>query len=207
MIVYLSIFIVLSVIGIAIPNKSSTPFFIIVGMFLIWFMGARNYVGCDFTGYLNRFYGLPTYEGFWRVVLREEPGFQFIIASVKMMGWSYMWLNVFSSVIMVVCIIYFCRNFAYSLLILALFFSNSDSPTWNVWLAASFGYEYLAYRICSVYQTACYRNIYLGTGRGVVPFFSCYIFANCLSGKSECFRQKDICRSSCFGADCCFLSQ
>jgi len=86
-------------------------------------MGARYQVGCDFTGYFHRFLQTPT-DLTTRDYIQsfEEPGFWLMSYYVRSNDLSYMWLNVFASLIMVVCFYVFCREHRNRAMLLALLF-------------------------------------------------------------------------------------
>lgn len=120
--IYLGIFAVLSLLGLSVPDRKATPFLILSGVFLLWFMGGRYYVGCDFASYLARFENTLTELSYKQTVLAPEAGFQFLIASVKALGLPYVWLNVCASLILLICMLFFCRAHRSPLMVLALLF-------------------------------------------------------------------------------------
>jgi hypothetical protein len=121
--VYIGVFTVLTLVGLAISDRKASPYLVIASLFLLLFMGTRYQVGCDFTGYFRRFLVTPTditvrnfIENF------DEPGFWLLTYFVKVNELSYMWLNFFASLIMVACFYVFCRAHENRALILALLF-------------------------------------------------------------------------------------
>lgn len=123
MLVYIGIFALLTLAGLAVSDRQAKLYLITVSIFLLWFMGARYQVGCDFTGYFNRFLYTPT-ELTTRDFIQsfEEPGFWLLSYYVRSNDLSYMWLNVFASLIMVVCFYVFCREHRNRAMLLALLF-------------------------------------------------------------------------------------
>lgn len=123
MLVYIGIFTLLTIAGLSVSDRLAKPYLIAVCLFLLWFMGARYQVGCDFTGYFHRFLLTPT-ELTPRDFIQtfEEPGFWLLTYFVKSNDLSYMWLNVFASAIMLGCFYVFCREHRNRAMLLALLF-------------------------------------------------------------------------------------
>ena len=89
-------------------------------------MGAREQVGCDWSGYYRRFLITPINRPIGDLFREfEEPGFWFLTKIVRQNALDYMWLNFFASIIMVSCFWVFCRAHRDSLMILALLFPVS----------------------------------------------------------------------------------
>lgn len=123
MFVYIGIFALLTLAGLEVSDRKSKPYLISVCLFLLWFMGARYQVGCDFTGYLNRFLWTPTHLTALDFIQNyEEPGFWLLSHYVISNDLSYMWLNLLASFIMVTCFYIFCREHKNRVMILALLF-------------------------------------------------------------------------------------
>jgi hypothetical protein len=121
--IYIGIFSILTFAGLVISDRQAKPYLILASLFMLWFMGTRYQVGCDFTGYLSRFQGTPTdltYRQF--IESFEEPGFWLLAYYVKSNDLPYMWLNVFASLIMVACFYVFCREHRNHAMLLALLF-------------------------------------------------------------------------------------
>ena len=123
MLVYIGIFSVLTFAGLAVSDRQAKPYLILALLFMLWFMGARYQVGCDFTGYLNRFQNTPTNWTYRQFIENlEEPGFWLLTHYVKSNDLPYMWLNVFASLLMVACFYVFCREHRNRAMLLALLF-------------------------------------------------------------------------------------
>ena len=101
MYVYIGIYAVLVFFGLVVRDRRATPYLLLAGVFLLWFMGARYYVGCDFRGYLHRFAFEAFYQDVWTLISHPEPGFNLLVAAIKHAGLGYVWLNVAASAIMV----------------------------------------------------------------------------------------------------------
>lgn len=122
MIVYLGIYASLCLASIAVPRQYSTFLLLIAGTFLIWFMGFRYEVGCDYYGYVNRWENFTPLTNLSGIFSQSEIGFALLIGSVRAFGLGYTWLNVSASIILVFCYIAFARKHRYGPLILALLF-------------------------------------------------------------------------------------
>lgn len=158
MFVYTSIFSILSIFALATPRRAISQFLWGVCIFLIWFMGFRYEVGCDFSGYLNRWRDLPYTFDFRELIMSNEGGFKLLMATTKASGLEYIWLNVFASVIQVACYFIFAKNFRYSLLILALLF-----PVIIVQMGMSGIRQGIAIGFLMVAMTAFYKGKKLAT--------------------------------------------
>lgn len=123
MTLYLSIFLAMVLLGLMVKNPlQQNGALAVFGVFLILFMGTRNDTGCDFRAYEARFNFLYKDPSYLSYVSKEEPGFHWLNLLVHDLGLSYMWLNVFGSLIFVVCLIRFVRLSPTPLLLLALMF-------------------------------------------------------------------------------------
>lgn len=91
-------------------------------LFLLWFMGARYYVGCDFGSYLNRFQNLPVDFDLASALISVEPGFEILISGIRSLGLDYMWLNMTAATITLAAYFVFLRHHYNPLMILALLF-------------------------------------------------------------------------------------
>jgi len=121
--VYLGVFLVLSVSALSVQGRAQKSFLIFFAIFLLWFMGARNQVGCDWWGYLHRFAITQLDQRISALIKNfDEPGFWLLTKFVRENDLSYMWLNMFASMIMLTCFVVFCRAHRDSLMILALLF-------------------------------------------------------------------------------------
>lgn len=121
--VYLGVYSVLAIAGLSLSGRSQKTFVLFAALFLLWFMGARYWVGCDFYGYLMRFNQTDENVSIGELVQHfEEPGFWLLTSLVKSYGLSYMWLNVFASAIMLICFVLFARSHRDSGMVMALLF-------------------------------------------------------------------------------------
>jgi hypothetical protein len=123
LLVYLGVFFVLALAALTIQGRGQKTVLIMFALFLLWFMGARNEVGCDWWGYLHRFRITQLDQSLSALIKDfDEPGLWLMTKLVRQNDLSYMWLNMFASAIIVSCIVIFCRAHRYSLMILALLF-------------------------------------------------------------------------------------
>ena len=123
MIVYLSIFAVLVALAFIVDEKEKYPVLFLLWIFLIFFVGGRFETGCDFSGYLNRYINiLYHHDKIFDVLIKTEAGFELINLSMRLMGFTYVWLIFFCSVIIITCFVVFCGYFKGSLYTLALLF-------------------------------------------------------------------------------------
>lgn len=123
MILYLSIFLAMVFLGLMMNGRGQQNGALAVfGVFLLLFMGTRDDTGCDFRAYEARFKYLYRDPSYMSYVDKEEPGFHWLNLLVHDLGLDYMWLNVFGSLIFVVCLIRFVRLSPAPLLLLALMF-------------------------------------------------------------------------------------
>lgn len=119
---YLTVYSAFSLLGFSLNDRQARIVVFFALAFLLWFMGTRYEVGCDFGGYLNRFYLAPETVDFEDISKSGEPGFELLIRSVKAFDLDYMWLNVFASAIILLGFSRFLATFRLPLLILALLF-------------------------------------------------------------------------------------
>lgn len=122
MIVYLSIFTVISLLGLAIPDRRALPTLIGVTLFLLWFMGTRYIVGCDFKAYYLRYIDILPGLHLSEIFARQEPGFELLAAILKTLGAHYMWLNILTALLMLIGYFIFARDHRSPVLIIALLF-------------------------------------------------------------------------------------
>lgn len=120
--IYLLSFLVLTFLGLQSSDRQARQQLPWIGLFLLWFMGARYYVGCDFASYLNRFDSLPNNFDLWATLRENEGGFHALMRSVKAVGLEFMWVNLIASAIFVVSLSVFCRAHRRPMMILALLF-------------------------------------------------------------------------------------
>ncbi|MEW9920329.1 EpsG family protein [Marimonas sp. MJW-29] len=123
MLVYIGVYFLLSWAALTVKEQSQRFWLIFFSIFLLWFMGARNEVGCDWSGYYHRFLITPLYQSLGDLFSDfDEPGFWLLTKFVRENDLSYMWLNMFATIIIVSCLLRFCRAHRDGLLILALLF-------------------------------------------------------------------------------------
>lgn len=119
---YITLYTVLATLGLTVWHNRSLPWLIAALLFLLWFMGARYYVGCDFTGYLNRFINIPANTRLSDAITEHEPGFELLITAISTSGLDYMWLNISATAVILLGYYIFLRNHYNPLMILALLF-------------------------------------------------------------------------------------
>lgn len=123
MYIYIGIYAVLALFAMLLPAKKRTAFFIIVWMFLVWFMGFRYETGCDYLGYLHRWYISEDWRLGEDINLRTpELGFALLMHFSRVVGFDYTQFNVLISSILVTAYIVFSRTYKYSPIILTLLF-------------------------------------------------------------------------------------
>lgn len=122
MLVYFGIYSGLALAAVGNYSRRNALFFAVAGVFLVWFMGFRYETGCDYFGYLHRWVNLSIPDNLALLLQGEEPGFAFLMGSIKSSGLEYTWLNVAASAILVVCYIRFAKAHLFAPLILALLF-------------------------------------------------------------------------------------
>lgn len=121
--IYVAVYAVLAALGMTVDRRSNPRFWLTLTFcFLLMFMGTRYYVGCDFYGYLIRFENIPPEMELRQILEFQEPLFQLLTASIKLLGLDYVWLNVFASLIILAGIFRFISVQTGSLLLLTLFF-------------------------------------------------------------------------------------
>ena len=119
---YLATYLMLALTALGSARRNHGPFFLLWGIFLVWFMGFRFETGCDYFGYLNRWENFSLPGNVPDLLRGEEIGFTLLIASVKVLGLDYTWLNAFASAILVFCYVRFARAHPFAPVILALLF-------------------------------------------------------------------------------------
>lgn len=119
---YLVIYSMFSAIAVSSKKRMSLFAIIITAMFLLWFMGGRNNVGCDYLGYLSRFNNASLDMSLMDYLQGAEPGFEILNDSVKRFDLDYMWLNVISSAMILWGYFRFFRISSQPWMALALFF-------------------------------------------------------------------------------------
>ena len=121
MIVYVSIYIVLSLLALShIERSQQRIWFAFLYVFFVLFVGTRFETGCDFGAYLLRFKFLSAeFEPLANVA---EPGYYLLSYLVKSFGLSLLWVNVFGALIYFYFYIRFSRNHPNPILLIALMF-------------------------------------------------------------------------------------
>lgn len=119
---YVAIYSFLVLLGAYVRQENARVWIVIIFIFLLWFMGYRYYVGCDFTGYLYRFEISPLYTSWYEMVSSPEPGFTLLITSVRALDLDYVWLNITASFIILFGFSRFLRAFDFPIMILAILF-------------------------------------------------------------------------------------
>lgn len=122
MIVYVSIFVFLALLGLSIPDRRYLPVLLGVCLFLWWFMGTRYIVGCDFNGYYLRYYEILPGIHWGEILSVQEPGFELLSAILKTLGAHYMWLNISTAGLMLIGFFFFAREHRSPLMVMALLF-------------------------------------------------------------------------------------
>lgn len=119
---YTAIFATLSAFGIFVKRQYETLFLFISLSFLLFFMGTRYQVGCDFTGYLNRYNNIDVYTSPLVAFTRDESFFVFLEIFAKTSDLGFVWLIFMATAIIIACYWVFLRSVHHPLLILALLF-------------------------------------------------------------------------------------
>jgi len=122
MILYFGIYVLFCGLALGVNSRRQEPWLFLTMAFLFLFMGWRDHVGCDFTGYLNRFEAISPYATLSEAIQPEEAGFQLLITAVRINGLDYYWLNVFASAIMASATYYFARHFPRPMALVACLF-------------------------------------------------------------------------------------
>jgi hypothetical protein len=122
MLTYLTVFTVIALLGLSIPDRRSLATLLTVCLFMVWFMGTRYIVGCDFKAYFLRYH--DTLPGLYLTEIfgQQEPGYALMTAILKTLGAHYMWVNITASVLMVAGYFVFARAHRSPILIMALLF-------------------------------------------------------------------------------------
>lgn len=122
MIIYLTVFTVIALLGLSIPDRRSLATLLTISLFLLWFMGTRYIVGCDFKAYFLRYHNILPGVYLNEIFSEQEPGFALMSAVLKTLGAHYMWVNICASALMVAAYFWFARAHRNSILIMALLF-------------------------------------------------------------------------------------
>ena len=120
---YTAIYGVMAFLGLIFRDRRTEYAVLFLAMvFLVLFMGTRYYVGCDYGGYLSRYENMSTHATIGSAIFATEPGFNLLMWFVVTERMDFMWVNLFSSMIMLGCYWYFLREFRNPMTILALLF-------------------------------------------------------------------------------------
>ncbi|MBA84273.1 EpsG family protein [Thalassobius sp. S69A] len=122
MITYLTLFTTASVLGLSVSDRRNLAAMLGISLFLLWFMGSRVNVGCDFTGYYFRYVNTLPGLHLGEILSRQEPGFELLNGILKTIGAHYMWVNVCASALMIVGYFIFARAHINPVMIMALLF-------------------------------------------------------------------------------------
>ncbi|MCB2016002.1 MAG: EpsG family protein [Hydrogenophaga sp.] len=123
MLVYLSVFLVMVFAGLFARKRVEQDISLgLFGVFLLLFMGTRYHTGCDYRAYESRFLYLYKDTDYLSYVTQEEPGFHWLNLLVHDLGLGFMWVNLFASLIFVLCLIRFVRISPSPVLLLAIMF-------------------------------------------------------------------------------------
>ena len=122
MILYVFLYAAFCGIALGVNTRRQEPWLLLTMAFLFLFMGWRDHIGCDFTGYLNRFESISPYATLGEAIKPEEAGFQLLITAVRIYGLDYHWLNVFASAIIAAATYYFARHFPRPMALIACLF-------------------------------------------------------------------------------------
>lgn len=120
--IYTAIYASLSALGIFVKRQYEALFLFISLSFLLFFMGTRYQVGCDFTGYLNRYNNIDVYTSPLVAFTRDESFFVFLEILTKTSDLGFVWLIFIATAIIITCYWVFLRSVHYPLLILAMLF-------------------------------------------------------------------------------------
>ncbi len=122
MILYVSIFVLLAILGIANVSSNQRAFlYVVLYGFFVLFVGARFNTGCDFSSYYLRFKYL-LYTNATSLFDVTEPGYFLLSYLTKKAGLGFVWLNVFGAAIFFYYLFKFARNHPRPLLLIALLF-------------------------------------------------------------------------------------
>ncbi|MEM0984864.1 MAG: EpsG family protein [Pseudomonadota bacterium] len=119
---YIGIYLALALTSFVVRRRDEQRVVLLLACLLLFlFVGTREYVGCDFTGYLNRFESYSIYPP--EVSLQTpEFGFLYLNRLVVDAGGTLMWVNIACAAIFFTCFYLFARNKTNPLGLLALFF-------------------------------------------------------------------------------------
>ncbi len=122
MVLYIVLYLAFCAMALGVNSRRQEPWLALTMVFLFLFMGWRDHVGCDFTGYLNRFEAISPYSTLGEAFTAEEGGFELLITMVRINGLDYHWLNVFASAIIAAGHYHFARHFPRPMAVIACLF-------------------------------------------------------------------------------------
>jgi len=122
MTIYTLIFGILSTIGLTARREREKLLLGLSLLFLLFFMGTRFEVGCDFAGYQNRFDNIEPHTSWLTAFSKPEIAFSLLEIAFKTSNLSFVWLTFSATAIMLTCYWTFLKRVPYGLLILALLF-------------------------------------------------------------------------------------
>lgn len=120
--VYLTLYAGLSAISLLPRGRGTWATALFVGAGLVVFMGFRDHVGCDYTGYLSRYDYDSVHLTWGNLAERHEWGYAALTRVALDLGADYTQFLALASAILVVCYLIFARAHGDPLLILALLF-------------------------------------------------------------------------------------
>ena len=121
MLPYVSLFFLLALVGLLDEHGRARPLLVPIGIVLLWFMGLREYVGCDFVSYLLR-YDAERFLGSGPSFGSNEWGFEFLTYLFAQAGVSYYAFQAFITAIIVFCYLRFASRQVYPVMVLAIIY-------------------------------------------------------------------------------------
>ena len=98
-------------------NRTKTTCIIIILLYIVFLMGCRYRVGLDTLNYMEGYKDLPNFRNYELrnfIFYRYEPGYLIMCMICKEIGNDFFWLQIFQSIILNSCVIYFfyryCKN-------------------------------------------------------------------------------------------------
>lgn len=119
---YIGIYFILILTSLTIKDRNSLIAFLLIGLFLIIFMGLRHEVGCDYGAYNFRFSYSHAFVLDTLPFISNEWGFSLLTYMMQELTGSFEAFLTLISAILVICYVTFARAFHGSLTILALLF-------------------------------------------------------------------------------------
>lgn len=113
MLTYFMLYFFISMIAISMANhkrvNSSTIVWVLIGIFLVIFIGFRDYVGGDWNNYLRRFQQISDLT-FSQTIEKSDPGYQFIVYMMNAWGFEIYAVNFISAILFTTGLIVFLRK-------------------------------------------------------------------------------------------------